>query len=187
MPTSASSGTAATARATARDPAFEQDLERSTERHLLELAPEHLDARQRIDQTQELETGVGLELGEHGANRLSPDQLIGHQHPRHAKAPADHQLLHRGDGDPPGAVAELAGEQLRRHGGLAVRAQPDVEMLEKASHPATVASERRAFEHRDRERQILAQQIPALAPDLAEGQCPGAGRPALGGGRHRSP
>ena len=174
-----------TARAAAGHAALEQDLEWSPERHLLQLAPQQLDALQGIDQAQELEAGVGLQLGEDGADRLAPDQLIGHEHTRHAEPTAHHQLLHGGDGDAPGAIGELPGEQLRRHGGLAVRAQAYIEVFEKAAHPAAVVGERGSLEHRDRERQVLAQQVPALAPGGAQRQRSGQRRPALGGKRYR--
>ena len=111
--------------------------------------------------------GSASSSGDHLADRLAADQLVRHQHPRHAEAAADHQLLDGRDRDAPGAVGELAGEQLRRHRGLAVRAQADVEALEEAPHPAAVVAERRALEDGDRQRQVLAQQVPALLADRA--------------------
>ena len=198
MPTSASSGTAVIARATlrasslvrqpVRPPAAPPSSRTSNGR------PSGICSSSRrssstplkgIDQAQELESGVGLQFGEHGADRLAADQLIGHEHTRHAEPTAHHQLLHGGDGDAPGAVGELPGEQLRRHGGLAVRAQAHIELLEKAAHPAAVVRERGSLEHRDRERQVLAQQVPALAPGGAQRQRSGQRRPALGRKRYR--
>ena len=63
---------------------------------------------------------MGLELGDHLADRLAADQLVRQHHPRHAEAAADHQLLDGRDRDPQGAIGELAGEQLGRHRGLAM-------------------------------------------------------------------
>jgi hypothetical protein len=49
-----------------------------------------------------------------------------------------------------------------------VRAQDGVVLPEEPRHPAGVLLHRRLPEHRDRQRQVLAQQVPALVRDVAD-------------------
>jgi len=80
-------------------------------------------------------------------DRLAADQLVGHQHPRHAETAAYLHLLYRRDRDAEGAIIELTGKKLGRHGGFAVGTKVDVVMLEKAAHPAAVMAKGAVFHH----------------------------------------
>ena len=158
----------AAAGAAAGDAAFEQHLQRAADaggRHDL---GETADAGEQIDQAVEIEGGVAAQLVGDGRDLLAADELIGEHHATDAEAAGDHHLPDAGDGDAPGAVGQLLGEQLRRHGGLAVGRDPGVGQFEEAPHPAAVVIERRALDHGDRQRQVALQQVPAALADLAE-------------------
>ena len=158
----------AAASAPAGDPAFEQDLQRATDGGRANAIDEAAHAFQGIDQAVEVEGGVAAQFVGDGRDLLAADELIGEHDATDAEAAADHHLPDAGDGDAPGAVGKLLGEQLRRHGGLAVGRDPGVGQFEEAPHPAAVVVERRALDHRDRQRQVALEQVPAALADLAE-------------------
>ena len=79
---------------------------------------------------------------DHRANLGCAEQLIGHDDAAHAKAHAEAELLHVGDGDSPGARGELLREDLRRHRRLAVRRQQHAGRCGEVAHPGVIVRER---------------------------------------------
>ena len=69
------------------------------------------------------EAAVGGELVRQPGDARLVHQLIGQQQPGEAEGPVGPQLADGGHGDAPGAAGQLAGGELGRHGGLAVRCQ----------------------------------------------------------------
>ena len=157
---------AAAAGATALHAALEQQVQRPPGVRPPRRAREDFDARHRIRQRVELECRIARDLVQHVRNGLAPDELVRHQHARDAVRATDPELLHGRDRDPPGAVGELAAEQLRTHRRLAVRREHDAgESLERA-HPRSVMRQRRFLQHRERQRQVFPQHVPAARGDL---------------------
>ena len=130
-----------------------------------ELGDIGLGIRQRI----EIEIGIAGELLQHIADGALAQELIGHHHPADAGMADRLELLHRADGDAPGPVVDLALEELGTHGGLAMGRDHGAGAREEAAHPIAVMRQGALADHRQRQRQILAQQVPALLADLAEG------------------
>ncbi|MNL24221.1 hypothetical protein D3C87_1456460 [compost metagenome] len=93
--------------------------------------------------------------------------LVGDQRAARAGGHAHGQLRDGGKGQAPGASIELALEQLRRHGGLAVRRQVDAPFAHARLHPLEVVFERLALEHGQRQRQVAGQHVPAGGADFA--------------------
>jgi hypothetical protein len=91
------------------------------------------------------------------------------------------QLLHRADRDGEGPVVELPVEQLRAHRRLAMRRDLRPRRGEKPPHPVAIVAQRRLFQHRERQRQILAQHVPTLPPNIAKRHRTEPARHALDG------
>ena len=90
---------------------------------------------------------------------------------------ADHlKLLNRADGDTPGAVLELALEELRAHGRLAMRRNDGARARQETAHPVAIMRQRPLAEYGKRQREVLSQQVPALPADF----CKRDGRHAAG-------
>ena len=83
---------------------------------------------------------------------------------------------------PQAPASQLRGEQLRRHRRLAVRRQLHALIARELLHPAQVAGQRVALDHRQRQRQVAAQQVPALRGDRRAAHGRGPVRVALGAG-----
>ena len=138
-----------------------------------------LNARERVRQHEELEVRIVRDLIDDVAHGLPADRLVGENDALVAEPAGDLQLRHRRHGDRPGAVADLAVEQLRAHGGLAVGREDRAAFGQERGHPAVVVVEHVRLQHGNGQGQVFAQQVPALAADVAEAQAGGAAGDAL--------
>ena len=172
-------GQVAAAGATAADAALQKHVQRARDRALSRRLGQHRHPVGGIDQAVELERRVAPDLVQHEPDGLPTDQLIGQHDALEAEMPAHLHLLHGGHGDRPGPVGELAAEQLRAHGGLAVGRDGGARATQEPGHPAPVMGECRVLQHRHRKRQVLGQQVPALGPDVAQAEGCYAARNAL--------
>ena len=77
-------------------------------------------------------------------------------------------LLDGRQGYAPGAVRQLAVEQLGRHGGLAVGAEAGAAAADELGHPLGVVFQGRALEHRHREVQFRLGEPEPQGAHLAE-------------------
>ena len=125
----------------------------------------------RVDQAAELEPRVGQQARDNG-HVGAVDQLVGHQHPAHAVAVRIAHLRRGRQGDAPGAGLQLHREQLRAHGGLAVRGQLDPVGGHEPPHPVQVVGHGRIAQHRHRQADLAGEDAPA-------------GRAHAGGVEHR--
>jgi hypothetical protein len=89
------------------------------------------------------EAGVGVQLARQPGDAALVHQLVGQQQPGEAEGPVHAQLADGGDGDAPGPAGQLAGGELGRHGGLAVRGQFRAGAGAVRGHRAEVARQRR--------------------------------------------
>ena len=178
--TSSAARDSSTARPSAGKSAFEQKLERALQPGGLGLLGEPADIRRRIGQAIEIEAGVAPELVEHIADGLPAHELVGKDDALEAEFAGNLDLMGRRHGDSPGAVPHLALEQLRAHGGLAMGRDDRAGFLQEAAHPAAVMGQRALLEHRQRQWQILPQDIPALVADVPKTE----GRDAAGHALH---
>ena len=96
------------------------------------------------------EAGIGGELARQPRDACLVDKLVGYQQAGEAEGPVGPQLADGGHGDAPGAAGQLAGGQLGRHGGLAVRRQLHPGPGAVGGHRRQVARQRRLAqgEHR---------------------------------------
>jgi hypothetical protein len=131
-------------------------------------------SRGSVHQAQEVEARIGLELARQPLQPGGLDQLVGHEHPRHAEGPHDPHLADRRRRDPPRARLELAGEELRGHGRLAVRGEQEAALGAPALHEAEVVLERVLLEHHHRQEEVPLEHVPAPLAEFA--QCHPAGR-----------
>ncbi len=74
-----------------------------------------------------------------------------------------------GCGDAPGAVLQLAGEELRGHAGLAVRGEGEVVPVGVGLHQREVVLDRLGGQRQDRGGEAAAEQIAALGGQFADG------------------
>ena len=88
-------------------------------------------------------------------------QLVGHQHAADAVVVRGLHLGRVRQRDTPGAAVDLALEQGRAHGGLAVRRQLDAVGFHEALHPLQVVAHAGFVQHGGRQADVLGQQIPA--------------------------
>ena len=129
------------------------------------IAPQRLGVGGRVDQAAELEARVGEQRGDDRHVRRV-DQLVGHQHPSHP-VPVRIAYLRRGrQGDAPGAGLQLHREQLRAHGGLAVRGQLDPVGVHEPAHPVQVVGQGRVAQHRHRQADVAFEDAPAGRGDF---------------------
>src|SRR3546814_881832 len=150
-------------------------------------AGEHVDPFDRGSQRPELEVRGGGEFVEDVADRLTVDERVGEHDAIETVAAADLELLHRRHGDAPGAVGELAREELRAHRRLAVRRDAHAAgAAQEVHHPGAVVRDRALLQHGERERQVAAQHVPALPPDVAEPEGRAAAGHALRSEEHTS-
>ena len=122
---------------------------------------------------------------DHRADLGATEQLVGHDDATHAEAHANAELLHVGDGDPPGARGKLLREDLRRHRRLAVRRQQHAGRRGEVTHPGMIVRERRIADHRQRQRQVAGKEAPTLRADVGDLQRRAGKRIALGPGVER--
>ena len=63
-------------------------------------------------------------------------------------------------------MAHLQVEELRRHGGLAMRRKPHAVRIDELPHPFEIMLELLAVENGDRQAQVFAKQVPAELREL---------------------
>ncbi len=170
----------AAAGAPAGKAALQYDAERTPAAGRLHRRRQTLDAGHRVDERPELEVRIARHFLGHIARGLRPGDLVGEQDAIEAVLAGDPYLLHGGERDGEGAVRDLPGEELRRHGGLAVRRDSGAGHGEEAAHIGAVALQRGALQHGERQGKIFAQHVPALPAHCGQRQRPGAGWKTLG-------
>ncbi|MDT4835165.1 hypothetical protein FQZ97_688210 [compost metagenome] len=158
-------------RAAARASAVDADLEHHLEGHAgrIALRPvfDQRQLRDRIDQEHHTQVRMVGQQQLDAREVFVAHDLVGDQRAARASGHAHGQLRDGGKGQAPGAGVELALEQLRRHGGLAVRRQVDAPFAHARLHPRQVVFERLALEHGQRQWQVAGQHIPAGGADFA--------------------
>ena len=122
---------------------------------------------------------------DHHTDLGATKQLIGHDDATHAEAHANAELLHVGDGNPPGARGKLLREDLRRHRRLAVWRQQHAGRRGEVAHPGMIVRDRRIADHRQRQRQVARKEAPTLRADVGDLQHRAGKRIALGRGVER--
>jgi len=135
--------------------------------------------RQRVDQEHDAQLGVPAQQHLDAGQVFVAHHLVGDERAARAGRHAHRQLRDGGEGQAPGAGVELALEELRRHGGLAVRREVDAPLAHARLHPRQVVLERLALEHGQRQRQVAGQHVPAGGADLAAAARRGGARIAL--------
>ena len=172
---------AAAAGASAVQADFQQHFERGWCRLALRQAPglDQVQLRDRIDEEDHARAGMLAQQRGHGAQVRRRHHLVGDQHAARARGQADTCLRHVGEGHAPGARLQLRGKELWRHRRLAMRRQLDALIASELLHPAQVAGQRVALDHRQRQRHVAAQHVPLHRGDgrTAHAARHGAGSP----------
>jgi hypothetical protein len=125
---------------------------------------------QRIGQHEAFEIRVVVQQLQHGAHVAARHQLVRQQHAAHAEAVRHLHLGGVRQRDAPGAVGQLGAEQLRAHGGLAVRRQRAPCSARKTRASSRGCGAGRGFQDRHREAGVAMQHVPALHADRALAQ-----------------
>jgi hypothetical protein len=140
-----------------------------------------------FDQLNAVDIGVEFKIGRAIDLRRNPlhiahrDGFVGQDDFAHAGTPRDSDLMARRHRDAPGAVLDLPREQLRRHGGLAMRAEQGFGARQEQPHPFLVGRERFFAKDRCRRRQVAAIEVEAEAADIAHAPRLKLRRPRLAG------
>ncbi len=157
-------------RAAARARALHADLEHHLERHArgIALGPvfNERQLRDRIDQEHDAQVRMVGQQQLDACQVFVAHHLVGDERAARACGHAHGQLRDGREGQAPGAGVELALEQLRRHGGLAMRRQVDAPLAHARLHPREVVLQRLALEHGQRQRQVAGQHVPAGGTDF---------------------
>ena len=103
-----------------------------------------------VDVAVHRKAGVGGELVRQPGDTRLVHQLVGQQQPGEAEGPVGPQLANAGHGDAPGTAGQLAGGELGRHGGLAVRRQLHPGLGAVGGHRRQVARQRRLAQREHR-------------------------------------
>lgn len=151
---------------------LEQDVHRPA--RAFEGFGHQLDAADRVDPADELERGIGGQLGGQPAQAARVEQLVGQQDPRDAERAVDAQVPGVGAGDAPGAVLDLAGEQLRGHRGLAVRGEDDAAGGAPGGHRPQVVLECFVVEYHEGREEPVGEQVEPPVRGFAQRE-PGQG------------
>jgi hypothetical protein len=138
-----------------------------------------LDAAHGVDVTEEAEGRVAVQLGGEPAQRDRVDQFVGEEDPLDAERPVDAHLMGDGRRDAPGSVGELAGEELRGHGGLAVRGEGQPVPLRVRLQQGQVVCDGLGGEREDGGGEAPGEQVAALGGERSHGHALGIRRQAL--------
>jgi hypothetical protein len=160
----------AAARAFAGQAEFDQHRQRPRQRVSGHFLGQSRHPGQGVGQHVAGEIGVVVQQLQHGAHVAARHQLVGDQHAPHAKAVRHLHLHGIRQGDAPGAVGQLRAEQLRAHGGLAVRRQQHFVTVAEGAHPVQVVAQRRGLQDGHRIAGVAVQHVPALDADRALAQ-----------------
>ena len=95
------------------------------------------------------------------------NELVGENQALDTHVVAQLELGHGRYRQPPATVVELAGEQLRTHGGLGMRRELDAGALDIVLHHREVVAQRGPFQYGHRHGQIAAQQIQASTDQIS--------------------
>lgn len=158
---------------------LDHDVQRAGGARVRQGRVHQLDAAHGVGVADEAEAGVGVQLGGDPAQGAGVDQLVGQEDPLDAERPRHPYLVRHGQGDAPGAVLDLAVEELRRHGGLAVRREGEAVPGGVRLHELQVVLQALGGQREDGGGETAGEEVAALSGQLGEGQAVGVRREAL--------
>ncbi|CAD5952014.1 protein of unknown function [Streptomyces sp. KY75] len=138
-----------------------------------------LDPAHGVDVTDEAELRVGAHLAGQPAQRDRVDQLVGEEDAADPVRAVDPGLVRHGGGDAPGAALQLVREELRGHGGLAVRGEGEAVALRVRLQQGEVVLHRLGGEGEDGGGEPAGEEVAALGGEGGDGQALGVGRERL--------
>jgi hypothetical protein len=142
-------------------------LNGALQRVLARSLAEHANTVDRVYQAIKIKGRVPVKLVEDVSDLRPSDELVREHNALNAMLPTNLQLLHGGHCDCPCAIIQLTLEQLRTRRRLAVRSYGRTGTGEEVPHPLAVVLECGLLEHRQWERQIATQHVPAVLTDFA--------------------